>query len=137
MAYIAVRPRDSVGVWDTRETSPTVALVDGLHRDIGVRDTRLSYLLWWRHHVSASFIVRTIIDLPDEQIASLAEVCRLEGLSRTEAVRRAVAAYLDTKQLTERDELFGIWRDRELDGIAYELTLRDEWLCAPSSTPIS
>ena len=48
-------------------------------------------------------------------------------MSRTEAVRRAVAAYLDAKQLTERDELFGLWRDRELDGLAYERTLRDEW----------
>ena len=71
--------------------------------------------------------MRTIVDLPDEQIASLAHVCRREGMSRTEAVRRAVAAYLDAKQLTERDELFGLWRDRELDGLAYERTLRDEW----------
>ena len=71
--------------------------------------------------------MRTIVDLTDEQIAGLADVCRREGMSRTEAVRRSGAAYLDAMQLAERDELFGIWRDRELDGLTYERALRDEW----------
>ena len=71
--------------------------------------------------------MRTIIDLPDEQIRRLADVCRREGVSRAEAVRRAVADYLDARCLRERDDAFGMWRGRRLDSIEYERRLRREW----------
>ena len=78
-------------------------------------------------HISASVIMRTIVNLPEDQIAALAEVCRREGLSRTEAVRRAVADYLVARQTIGREEVFGIWRGRGIDGLDYEQTLRGEW----------
>ena len=40
------------------------------------------------------FIMRTIVDLPQEQIRKLALFCRREKISRTEAVRRAVDRFL-------------------------------------------
>lgn len=71
--------------------------------------------------------MRTIVDLPDDQLEGLAEVCRREGVSRAEAVRRAVADYLDARRTRERDDVFGIWYSRTLDGLDYERELRREW----------
>lgn len=39
-------------------------------------------------------IMRTIVDLPQEQVKKLALVCRKEKISRAEAVRRALAQWL-------------------------------------------
>ena len=69
--------------------------------------------------------MRAIVDLPDEQVEGLAELCQREGLSRAEAVRRAIAEYLRTRR-PGRDA-FGLWRGRKIDGLAYERRLRREW----------
>lgn len=67
------------------------------------------------------------MDLPEEQIASLAELCEQERISRAEAVRRAVADYLKARHANEQGSFFGVWRNRGIDGIEYQRTLRDEW----------
>ena len=71
--------------------------------------------------------MRTIIELPEEHVRQLADVCRREGVSRAEIIRRAVADYLDTRHLRDRDDAFGIWRDRDVDALRYERRLRREW----------
>lgn len=71
--------------------------------------------------------MRTIISLPDEQAKRLTGVCRRQGLSRAEAVRRALARYLDEHPERRPEEVFGIWRGREADGLAYERRRRREW----------
>ena len=71
--------------------------------------------------------MRTIVDLPDHQLAFLAEVCRRDGISRTEAVRRAVAAYAREHSPTTEDDVFGLWRGRPEDGLAFEDRVREEW----------
>ena len=70
--------------------------------------------------------MRTIISLPDEQAERLAEVCRNQGISRAEAVRRALARYLEEHR-RRQENVFGMWRGREPDGLAYERRLRGEW----------
>ena len=76
--------------------------------------------------MSASHIMRTSISLPDEQAERLAEVCRNQGISRAEAVRRALARYLDEHRRRRQEDVFGIWRGRHPDGLAYERGLRGE-----------
>lgn len=71
--------------------------------------------------------MRTIVDLPDDQIRALSRLCAREGLSRAEAVRRAVAAYLAAHPEMAGDDVFGIWSDRNLSGVRYEDRLRKEW----------
>ncbi len=71
--------------------------------------------------------MRTIVDLPEEQIAGLAHLCEQERISRAEAVRRAVADYLKARQATTRGSFFGMWRGRGIDGVEYQRALRDEW----------
>ena len=71
--------------------------------------------------------MRTIIELSEAQLRRLADVCRREGLSRAEVIRRAVADHLDARYLRDPDDAFGIWRDRDVDGLRYERRLRREW----------
>ena len=67
------------------------------------------------------------MDLPEEQIAGLADFCEQERISLAEAVRRAVADYLKARNATERSSFFGMWRNRGIDGVEYQRALRDEW----------
>lgn len=71
--------------------------------------------------------MRTIIDLPQEQIDALD---RLRGNERSRAavIREAVALYLEQRTSNLADlPAFGIWRDRQIDSLAYEEALRSEW----------
>ena len=71
--------------------------------------------------------MRTIIDLPDEQTASLKRLCETRQISLIEAVREAVALYLADAADPQGEEAFGIRRDRNLDSLSYQHDLRNEW----------
>jgi hypothetical protein len=71
--------------------------------------------------------MRTIIELPPAQIDALDALCRREGISRAEAIRRAVAAHVRQQRERGPDPAFGLWRDRPVDGVNYERRLRREW----------
>lgn len=75
--------------------------------------------------------MRTIIDLTEDQLRELHGHCADARISRAEAVRRAVDAYLQQQReerwQTAKAAAFGMWKDRGLDALAYERTLRDEW----------
>lgn len=71
--------------------------------------------------------MRTIIDLPEKALKALSEICQREGISRAEAIRRAVEAYTSRKAPTPDDEAFGIWRARGVDSLKYQDALRAEW----------
>ncbi len=51
---------------------------------------------------------RTIIDIPASQLAEIDSHCRRLGISRAEAVRRALAAYLE-RGADLRADGFGLW----------------------------
>ena len=76
--------------------------------------------------------MRTIIELPDEQVRALADYCARERISRAEAVRRAVEVFTReadrdrTARQAAFDAGFGIWKDpRDAREIVEEL--RCEW----------
>lgn len=73
--------------------------------------------------------MRTIIELPEEQISGLAALCEREGISRAEAIRRAVDRLLESVQgeTAGYREAFGLWRHKGRDGRAYVEQLRAEW----------
>ena len=71
--------------------------------------------------------MRTIIDLPNDQLDGLAILCRRDGISRAEAIRRAVADYTREQLRHDADEGFGLWRRRREDGVRYQRRLRKEW----------
>jgi hypothetical protein len=78
--------------------------------------------------------MRTIVDLPAAQLEALDAQCRRDGISRAEAVRRAVAQYVRQQRDVEPDEAFGLWRARAIDGLTYQRRLRREW-DAPAKPP--
>jgi hypothetical protein len=71
--------------------------------------------------------MRTIIDLPEEQLAALDAWCGRDGISRAEGVRRAVAAYVRQVRASAPDPAFGLWRGRVPDGLTYQRRARSEW----------
>lgn len=71
--------------------------------------------------------MRTVVDLPDEQIEPLKELAARTGLSRAELVRRAVAGYLQREAVATDDAAFGLWHNRSEDGVAYQKRLRSGW----------
>lgn len=71
--------------------------------------------------------MRTIIDMPGDQLEALDAYCTRENISRAEAVRRAVARYLEEQRAPDAQRAYGIWRDRPVDALAHEAAMRDEW----------
>jgi len=57
-------------------------------------------------------ILRTTVDLPEEQIRKLTLLCRCERISRAEAIRRAVAGYLRVSPASDLGSFFGVSRSR-------------------------
>jgi hypothetical protein len=55
---------------------------------------------------------RTIVDIPASQLDEIDRFCRTLGISRAEAVRRALEAYLE-RAVDVRADGFGLWRDAE------------------------
>jgi hypothetical protein len=75
--------------------------------------------------------MRTIIELPQEQLSHLDAHCRRENLSRAEAIRRAIDQMLAGRSKADAAGAFGLWRDRgpgrDKDAHADLDRLRDEW----------
>lgn len=71
--------------------------------------------------------MRTIIDLPEDQLEALDGICRRERISRAEAIRRGVALLIREGGSVDVRAAFGLWRERAEDGLAYQQRLREEW----------
>ena len=72
--------------------------------------------------------MRTIIDLPDSQIAALRDLEERKKVSRAELIRQAVAQYVGLH--AETGNAFGAWKTskrRPADALAVERGLRVEW----------
>ena len=70
--------------------------------------------------------MRTLIDIPDEQIRALARIGESEGVSRSALVRRAITRLLSAEVSATDDAAFGSWKGVE-DGLVYQDRLRAEW----------
>jgi hypothetical protein len=71
--------------------------------------------------------MRTIVDIPEDQLKRLTRICEREHVSRAEVVRRAIAIYLRQGDVESQDRAFGLWQGRGLEGLRYQDALRDEW----------
>ncbi len=72
-------------------------------------------------------IMRTIVDLPEEQLLALAELCDREQISRAEAVRRALSIMLNAEKMKKREDAFGGWQAKKIDSRKLVNGLREEW----------
>jgi metal-responsive CopG/Arc/MetJ family transcriptional regulator len=75
--------------------------------------------------------MRTLVDIPDKQLKALSELSKQRKTSRAALVREAVSKYLAENSKSARkaaiDAAFGIWKDREFDGLGYQKNIRAEW----------
>lgn len=71
--------------------------------------------------------MRVTVDLPHEQLVALTGYCEREGIARAEAVRRAVRLLLASMEEEDLARVFGAWRAKDIDGIAYQRAIRAEW----------
>ena len=70
--------------------------------------------------------MRTLVDIPDQQITALASICANQHLSRAEAIRQAIALYIE-QNTPARDDGFGLWGKEPRDGMTYQEQVRSEW----------
>jgi metal-responsive CopG/Arc/MetJ family transcriptional regulator len=71
--------------------------------------------------------MRTLVDIPDQELKLLNKLSEASDLSRAELIRRAIAAYLEPHKQSEVSEAFGLWSESPADGVAYQERIRTEW----------
>jgi metal-responsive CopG/Arc/MetJ family transcriptional regulator len=71
--------------------------------------------------------MRTIVELPGDQLTDLDALCRRDRISRAEAIRRAVAAMLAERGRGQAADAFGLWRDRAAELEDAVETQKREW----------
>lgn len=71
-------------------------------------------------------IMRTIVDLPSDQVEALGKCSKLLGISRAEAVRRAVARFLEEEE-ADREKAFGAWEKNARNSSDFIRCIRQEW----------
>lgn len=72
-------------------------------------------------------MARILIDLSETQLQALAAKVRTEGRSRAAIIRDAIDAYLAHHVPGDASAVFGLWRDRSIDGLEYQEAQRAEW----------
>jgi metal-responsive CopG/Arc/MetJ family transcriptional regulator len=71
--------------------------------------------------------MRTLVDIPEQQIRALAELCERSNQPRAELIRQAIAEYLANHPLVDADDAFGLWGTAVTDGLKYQKKVRAEW----------
>lgn len=73
--------------------------------------------------------MRTIVDIPDEQVKILNQLSKKKGVSRAKIIRQALTKYIADYSKTKKgfDAAFAIWKNKNLDSLSYQRELRDEW----------
>ncbi|KVT72088.1 CopG family transcriptional regulator [Burkholderia ubonensis] len=70
---------------------------------------------------------RILVDLPDAQVQALAAVVEAERRPRAAVIRDAIDAYLAQRKRTVGADVFGLWKEKKVDGLTYQEALREEW----------
>jgi predicted transcriptional regulator len=71
--------------------------------------------------------MRTLIDIDEAEIGRLDELAARAKQSRAALVRQAISEFLGKRRGQATTDAFGLWSDREVDGLAYQRKLRAEW----------
>lgn len=71
--------------------------------------------------------MRTLVHMSDAQVEALDALARRLRRSRAALVRAAIDDYLERHRSEQVEEGFGLWGNREVDGLAYQESARREW----------
>lgn len=71
--------------------------------------------------------MRTVVDLPEEQLKAIKALAKRDRISQAEAIRRAIRSYVDAQHAPdEQSPAFGLWSGRD-EGLQYQRAFRNEW----------
>ena len=71
--------------------------------------------------------MRTLVDIPEEDLKALTQLGRRRRASRARVIRQAVREYLARHAVESADEAYGLWRGQGVDGLEHQQRLRSEW----------
>jgi len=72
--------------------------------------------------------MKTLLEIEPAQVNLLSTLCKRDGISRAEAIRRAIDYYAERMLAPKNaDEYFGYFSDRKVNSLAYVDELRDAW----------
>lgn len=75
--------------------------------------------------------MRILVDLPERHLEELTALSKERKVSRAHLVRCAVERYLREEEKqpskTGLEVLFGAWKNRDIDSLAYQEMMRKEW----------
>ena len=72
--------------------------------------------------------MRTIIEVPDDDIKNLDRIVKQQKKSRAAIIREAIRLYLESKVVGSDKAAFGIWKGKKAEGLEYQKKLRSEWI---------
>ena len=70
--------------------------------------------------------VRTSVDLSDTQLRELDELSKAEKRSRAALIHEAIDDFLAKRQSKHQSDAFGLWGERQIDGLVYQERVRSE-----------
>jgi len=71
--------------------------------------------------------MRILTEIGNTQLKALDELSKREKTSRAALIRHAVDDFIAKHHHECRDDAFGLWGDKTIDGLAYQEKLRTEW----------
>jgi metal-responsive CopG/Arc/MetJ family transcriptional regulator len=71
--------------------------------------------------------MRVLVNISENQIKELTRISKVEKVSRAEVIRQAVEAYIEKKRRIAIGEAFGLWKEHNVEGLAYQERIRSEW----------
>ncbi len=71
--------------------------------------------------------MRALVDMSDAQVEALDALAKRVRRSRAALIRAAIDEYLESHRGEQIEEGFGLWGEREIDGVAYQENVRREW----------
>ncbi|ARO33140.1 CopG family transcriptional regulator protein (plasmid) [Rhizobium sp. NXC14] len=71
--------------------------------------------------------MRTLVDIGDPEVKALDRLAQREKMSRAALIRKAINDFLARNNADVEAEAFGLWGDRQIDGLTYQENMRSEW----------
>jgi hypothetical protein len=82
---------------------------------------------WYHAGISKEAGMRTLVDIPADDLQLVNGIAKKLDISRAEFVRRAISSYLQPLRADSAVEAFGIWSGHHVDGLDYQERIRGEW----------
>ena len=71
--------------------------------------------------------MRTIIEVPDDDIKNLDRIVEQQKKSRSAIIREAIRLYLEGRVIDSDKAAFGVWKGKQAEGLEYQTKVRSEW----------